>query len=165
MPDASEGHDATGRHPPQIHDPQAGVQPGDQDRERHAEGMDRGCPGDEERLVGGERRRPDEPAGAFARPVRHATPKRESPRSREDHVAHPRTLARAADAAGLRYWDARGRDHARGTPVTDVRVRSVVIDCNDLGRMMSFWRGVLHFVPRDEPEGDWVVLRDPAGRA
>ena len=48
--------------------------------------------------------------------------------------------------------------------MTDVRVGSVVIDCNDLDRMMSFWREALHYVPRDEPEEDWVVLRDPAGR-
>jgi catechol 2,3-dioxygenase-like lactoylglutathione lyase family enzyme len=44
-----------------------------------------------------------------------------------------------------------------------VRVGSVVIDCNDFERMLSFWREALGYVPRDEPEPDWVVLRDPSG--
>jgi catechol 2,3-dioxygenase-like lactoylglutathione lyase family enzyme len=44
-----------------------------------------------------------------------------------------------------------------------VRVGSVVIDCNDFGRMFAFWRDALGYVPRDEPEDDWVVLRDPSG--
>jgi hypothetical protein len=42
-----------------------------------------------------------------------------------------------------------------------VRVGSVVIDCNDFERMMGFWRDALGYEPRDEPEEDWVVLRDP----
>ena len=44
-----------------------------------------------------------------------------------------------------------------------VRVGSVVIDCNDFERMFAFWREALGYVPRDEPEPDWVVLRDPSG--
>lgn len=44
-----------------------------------------------------------------------------------------------------------------------VRVGSVVIDCNDFDRMFVFWRDALGYVPRDEPEDDWVVLRDPLG--
>jgi catechol 2,3-dioxygenase-like lactoylglutathione lyase family enzyme len=44
-----------------------------------------------------------------------------------------------------------------------VRVGSVVIDCNDFDRMFAFWRDALGYVPRDEPEDDWVVLRDPTG--
>jgi catechol 2,3-dioxygenase-like lactoylglutathione lyase family enzyme len=44
-----------------------------------------------------------------------------------------------------------------------VRVGSVVIDCNDFERMFTFWREALGYVPRDEPEPDWVVLRDPSG--
>jgi catechol 2,3-dioxygenase-like lactoylglutathione lyase family enzyme len=44
-----------------------------------------------------------------------------------------------------------------------VRVGSVVIDCNDFDRMFAFWRDALGYVPRDEPEDDWVVLRDPSG--
>jgi Glyoxalase-like domain len=44
-----------------------------------------------------------------------------------------------------------------------VRIGSVVVDCNDFGGMVAFWREALHYVPRD-PGGDgWVVLRDPAG--
>jgi len=45
-----------------------------------------------------------------------------------------------------------------------VHVGSVVIDCNDLPRMLAFWSAALGYVPRDDPPGeDFVVLRDPAG--
>jgi hypothetical protein len=44
-----------------------------------------------------------------------------------------------------------------------VRVGSVVIDCNDFERMFAFWREALGYVLRDEPDPDWVVLRDPWG--
>ena len=44
-----------------------------------------------------------------------------------------------------------------------VRVGSVVIDCNDFERMLAFCREALGYVPRDEPEPDWVVLGDPSG--
>jgi catechol 2,3-dioxygenase-like lactoylglutathione lyase family enzyme len=45
-----------------------------------------------------------------------------------------------------------------------MRVGSVVIDCNDFARMVSFWQEALGYVPREAPEDDWVVLRDPDGR-
>ena len=44
-----------------------------------------------------------------------------------------------------------------------MRVGSVVIDCNDFERMSAFWAAALRYEPREEPEEDWVVLRDPAG--
>jgi hypothetical protein len=45
-----------------------------------------------------------------------------------------------------------------------LKIGSVVIDCNDFKTMSSFWQEVLHYVPREPAEGDWVVLRDPEGR-
>ena len=45
-----------------------------------------------------------------------------------------------------------------------MKIGSVVIDCNDFSRMSTFWRHALRYVPRDPPEDDWVVLRDPEGR-
>jgi len=42
-------------------------------------------------------------------------------------------------------------------------VGSIVIDCRDLPRMMTFWQAALHYVPRDPPEDDGVVLKDPEG--
>ena len=42
-----------------------------------------------------------------------------------------------------------------------LRVGSVVIDCNDFPTMIAFWRDALGYVPRDEPEEDWAILRDP----
>ena len=42
-----------------------------------------------------------------------------------------------------------------------MRVGSVVIDCNDFQTMFDFWREALRYVPRDEPEDDWIVLEDP----
>ena len=48
---------------------------------------------------------------------------------------------------------------------SDIRVGSVVIDCNDLPGMLRFWQQALRYEPRDDPPGDdFVVLRDPAGR-
>jgi catechol 2,3-dioxygenase-like lactoylglutathione lyase family enzyme len=44
-----------------------------------------------------------------------------------------------------------------------VRIGSVVVDCNDFPAMLAFWREALRYVPRDPPEEDWVVLRDPDG--
>ncbi len=44
-----------------------------------------------------------------------------------------------------------------------VWVGSVVVDCTDLERMVAFWRAALHYVPRESPEEDGVVLKDPAG--
>lgn len=42
-------------------------------------------------------------------------------------------------------------------------IGSVVIDCNDFGRMSAFWQEALRYEPREPPEDDWVVLRDPDG--
>lgn len=38
-----------------------------------------------------------------------------------------------------------------------------MIDCNDFPAMWVFWRDVLGFVPREEPEEGWGVLTDPGG--
>ncbi|MCI4355235.1 MAG: VOC family protein [Thermoplasmata archaeon] len=40
-------------------------------------------------------------------------------------------------------------------------IGSMVVDCSDLPRMIAFWQATLHYVPRDTPEPDGVVLRDP----
>jgi catechol 2,3-dioxygenase-like lactoylglutathione lyase family enzyme len=45
-----------------------------------------------------------------------------------------------------------------------MHVGSVVIDCNDFATMLTFWKQALGYAPRDDPEPDWAVLRDPAGR-
>ena len=45
-----------------------------------------------------------------------------------------------------------------------MKVGSVVIDCNDFGKMSAFWQAALRYVPREPPDEDWVVLRDPDGR-
>jgi catechol 2,3-dioxygenase-like lactoylglutathione lyase family enzyme len=42
-------------------------------------------------------------------------------------------------------------------------IGSIVIDCTDLPRMIAFWTEALHYVPRDPPEDDGVVLMDPRG--
>jgi len=43
-------------------------------------------------------------------------------------------------------------------------IGSIVLDCTDLARMMAFWREALHYVPREPPEPDGVVLKDPDGQ-
>jgi hypothetical protein len=45
-----------------------------------------------------------------------------------------------------------------------LRIGSVVVDCNDFDAMYEFWREALRYVPRDPPDEDWVVLRDPDNR-
>lgn len=43
-------------------------------------------------------------------------------------------------------------------------VGSIVIDCTDFARMFEFWTQALHYVPRNPPKPDWVVLKDPKGQ-
>src|SRR5262245_39077923 len=45
----------------------------------------------------------------------------------------------------------------------DMRIGSVVIECNEFEKTWRFWAEALHYEPRDEPDGWWVVLRDPRG--
>lgn len=44
-----------------------------------------------------------------------------------------------------------------------LRIGSVVIDCADFDRMLRFWQEALHYVPREQANDGWVVLRDPEG--
>ena len=46
------------------------------------------------------------------------------------------------------------------------RIGSIVIDCDDFARMMSFWQEALRYVPQRPPTpGDpFVILKDPVGR-
>ncbi len=37
-----------------------------------------------------------------------------------------------------------------------------MIRCLRFDEMLEFWRNALGYVPREEPENDWVVLTDPA---
>lgn len=43
-------------------------------------------------------------------------------------------------------------------------VGSIVIDCSNVQRMIDFWSAALHYVPRDPPGPDGVVLKDPVGK-
>jgi hypothetical protein len=45
-----------------------------------------------------------------------------------------------------------------------MNVGSIVIDCNDFGRMLAFWQAALRYVPKYPPEEGWVILGDPGGR-
>lgn len=49
-------------------------------------------------------------------------------------------------------------------PPSDLRVGSVVIDCNDFPAMLQFWSAALGYRPQEAPEEDWVMLADPGGR-
>ena len=40
-------------------------------------------------------------------------------------------------------------------------VGSIVISVGDIGRAVAFWTAALGYVPRDEVEDDWAVLKDP----
>jgi len=45
----------------------------------------------------------------------------------------------------------------------DIKIGSIVIRCAEFAKMLAFWQEALHYVPREPPEGGWVVLRDPEG--
>ena len=45
-----------------------------------------------------------------------------------------------------------------------MRIGSIVIHCLEFDRMLAFWQKALHYVPRDPPTHDWVVLHDPGRR-
>jgi catechol 2,3-dioxygenase-like lactoylglutathione lyase family enzyme len=47
---------------------------------------------------------------------------------------------------------------------SDLRIGSVVIDCINFDKMLTFWQDTLHYITRNAPEGGWVILRDPTGR-
>jgi len=42
-------------------------------------------------------------------------------------------------------------------------VGAVVLGVTDLPRALRFWTEALDYVPRDEPEADWAVLRPRSG--
>jgi len=44
-----------------------------------------------------------------------------------------------------------------------MRVGSIVMGASDVRRAMEFWSRALGYVPRDEPEADWVVLAPASG--
>ncbi|MET1016192.1 MAG: VOC family protein [Leifsonia flava] len=44
-----------------------------------------------------------------------------------------------------------------------LRVGSIVIRVDNLSTQMAFWMAALDYVPREEPEEDWVVLRPAHG--
>ncbi|TFB71603.1 VOC family protein [Cryobacterium sp. Hz9] len=44
-----------------------------------------------------------------------------------------------------------------------IRVGSIVMRVDDLRRQLAFWTVALDYVPRDEPSGDFAVLRPRVG--
>ena len=45
-----------------------------------------------------------------------------------------------------------------------MRIGSIVIHTPEFERTVAFWQAALRYVPRGEPRGGWVVLRDPCGK-
>ena len=43
----------------------------------------------------------------------------------------------------------------------NVKIGSIVIDCTNFDKMLSFWQDALHYVPKAPAKGGWVILRDP----
>ncbi len=56
----------------------------------------------------------------------------------------------------------KGTVKSRGRRKT--RIGSIVFDVTDFDRMLAFWSEALHYVPRNPPTTDWVVLIDPTGK-
>jgi hypothetical protein len=47
---------------------------------------------------------------------------------------------------------------------SELKIGSVVIDCINFEKMLTFWQEALQYIPREPATSGWVVLRDPAGR-
>ena len=45
-----------------------------------------------------------------------------------------------------------------------MRIGSIVVHTPEFDQAVAFWRAALRYVPREEPQAGWVVLRDPTGR-
>ncbi len=48
-------------------------------------------------------------------------------------------------------------------PPARIWVGSIVVDCTHVAEMIAFWSEALHYVPRDPPGPDGVILKDPKG--
>jgi hypothetical protein len=57
-----------------------------------------------------------------------------------------------------------GGPERAGSKRHEIWIGSIVVDCTDLASMIRFWQEALHYVPRDPPRSDGVVLKDPRGR-
>jgi catechol 2,3-dioxygenase-like lactoylglutathione lyase family enzyme len=44
-----------------------------------------------------------------------------------------------------------------------IRIGSIVLRVGDLQKQQAFWCAALDYVPREEPEPDWVILRPRTG--
>lgn len=42
-----------------------------------------------------------------------------------------------------------------------LKIGSVVIDCINFEKMLSFWKEALHYIPREPVKNGWIVLQDP----
>ena len=42
-----------------------------------------------------------------------------------------------------------------------LKIGSIVIRCFEFEKMYEFWKEALGYVPREQPNGGWVVLTDP----
>lgn len=45
----------------------------------------------------------------------------------------------------------------------NLRIGSVVVNVSDVAAAMDFWAAALDYVPRYEPEPDWVILQPRTG--
>ena len=45
-----------------------------------------------------------------------------------------------------------------------IKIGSIVIDCFEFDRMVSFWQEALHYRPRGSISDGWGVLTDPEGK-
>jgi predicted enzyme related to lactoylglutathione lyase len=45
----------------------------------------------------------------------------------------------------------------------NLKIGSIVFDCNDFERTAAFWQAALHYTARGPANPGWVLLRDPSG--
>jgi Glyoxalase-like domain len=49
--------------------------------------------------------------------------------------------------------------------MSELRIGSIVIECEKFEKTMAFWTGALDYAPRHPPSDDWVVLTDRGGKS
>lgn len=45
-----------------------------------------------------------------------------------------------------------------------MKIGSIIIVCNNFGKILTFWQEAFHYIPKSPPQGGWVILLDPKGK-
>lgn len=100
---AHRRHEPLRCHPSSVQDSERGVEPNDEDREPHPEGVHRRRVGEQHRLVGSHLVSAEQSAGAFAPSLRDVAAKDRAAGTVEEYPSHLSTLVRGSDGFGTEW--------------------------------------------------------------